>query len=185
MNETVDEPNDDWNQPIPREVTEGLPRPDPKTVSLISALRANPGTRHFLDRDRSRSHATEPGEYLRDVGRPPSEGLRPYAKRTRESEPIKEASTLDLVVAYANGATREEIAKRYGLHVQTVRKRLREVGVISRNHKNALSEQDIKLARTLLSEGDSAGSVANHFGVAHTTLLRTLKRLEESPPSES
>jgi hypothetical protein len=49
---------------------------------------------------------------------------------------------LQIVVAYCNGSTQEEIAATYGIHVQTVRTRLREVGVNTEDFRAALSSQD-------------------------------------------
>ncbi|WP_297105147.1 helix-turn-helix domain-containing protein [Tessaracoccus sp.] len=87
---------------------------------------------------------------------------------------------LPLVVDYANGMTQVEIARKHRLHVQTVRKRLGEAGVRVREHNRVLSEEDLWHARRLLNGGVGSREIAQRYQVAHTTLLRALKR-EVSP----
>lgn len=86
------------------------------------------------------------------------------------------AVLLPLVVDYANGMTQLDIARKHRLHVQTVRKRLGEAGVRVREHNRALSDEDLWHARRLLDGGVGSREVAQRYQVAHTTLLRALKR---------
>lgn len=72
--------------------------------------------------------------------------------------------------------TQVEIARKHRLHVQTVRKRLDEAGVRVREHNRALSDEDLWHARRLLDGGVGSREVAQRFLIAHTTLLRALKR---------
>lgn len=89
---------------------------------------------------------------------------------------VNASEVLPLVVDYANGMTQAEIAAKHGLHIQTVRKRLTQAGVNSRERNRALDDEDLWRARRLIDSGVSVREVARQFGVAHTTLLRALKR---------
>lgn len=95
------------------------------------------------------------------------------------------AVLLPLVVDYANGMTQVEIAKKHRIHVQTVRKRLGEAGVRVREHNRALSDDDLWRARRLIESGLASREVAQRFLVAHTTLLRALKRDDSSVGPEA
>jgi len=83
---------------------------------------------------------------------------------------------LQIVVAYCNGYTKEQIASTYGLHVQTVRTRLREAGVNTEGSRAALSPQDKNTLQELHRRGQSARQLARRYSVAHTTVLRVLER---------
>lgn len=90
-----------------------------------------------------------------------------------------------MVVDYANGMTQEEIARKHGLHIQTVRKRLEVAGVVTRSRSTALTAQDLDEARGLLDAGLSAREVAHRFGIAHTTLLRAIRRADAITADEN
>lgn len=83
---------------------------------------------------------------------------------------------LPLVVDYANGLTQLEIARKHGMHVQTLRKRLQEAGINTRTRMVALTETELSSARAAVRDGASARAVARRLGVAHTTLQRALWR---------
>lgn len=89
---------------------------------------------------------------------------------------VNASHVLPLLVDYANGMTQTEIAAKHGLHIQTVRKRLTQAGVTSRERNRALDDEDLWRARRLIDSGVSIREVARQFGVAHTTLIRALKR---------
>lgn len=101
----------------------------------------------------------------------------PAAKR-QTLPPAKVQQILPLVVDYANGLTQATIAKKHGIHVQTLRKRLHEAGVDTRGHLSALNATDLRSARRAISEGASLRATARRLGVAHTTLQRALRRAE-------
>lgn len=90
-----------------------------------------------------------------------------------------------MVVDYANGMAQEEIAGKYGLHTQTVRKRLKAAGVVTRSRDNALTEQDLDETRGLLDAGLSAREVGRKLGIAHTTIVRAIRRADVAPQSEN
>ena len=89
----------------------------------------------------------------------------------REGSP---GGTLAMVVAYGNGATQAEIAAARGMHVQTVRRRLMEAGVLLRDQSTTLSLEKQADARARHAAGDSAREIGRHLGVAHTTIRRLL-----------
>ncbi len=111
----------------------------------------------------------------------PRRAKRPIATSSSEAKASSPASQrllaqLQIVVAYCNGATQEEIAATLGIHVQTVRARLREAGVQTQESRAALSSEDKNVIRALHGRGQSARQLARRYGVAHTTILRVLER---------
>ncbi|MCU1527710.1 MAG: hypothetical protein JWP75_1473 [Frondihabitans sp.] len=145
-------------------------RPRRETRALLDELRRNPATRAILDSGRH-------------IPRPNAEEKDQLAQRRRAriptSSPIEQApDILTMVVDYANGMTQEEIARKHGLHIQTVRKRLKAAGVVTRSRSIALTAQDLDEARGPLDAGLSAREVARRLGVAHTTLLRAIRCAE-------
>ena len=163
-----------------RAVMDSLLHPNPALKRLLQVVREHPEL--CVPRDQADTQDSPDGNRAR--GRVGS--VRPATSSSRESAGVRaaavgglagdESRVLPLVVDYANGLTQAEIAAKYGLHVQTVRKRLAEAGVSSRAHNQTLSDEDLWRARRLIDSGLSAREVAGRYGVAHTTLLRALKR---------
>lgn len=100
----------------------------------------------------------------------------PTVANRSELSPEKAHQFLPLVVDYAKGLTQERIARKHGIHAQTLRKGLRKAGVDTRGHLNALSDEKQRSARRVISDGTSLRSTARRFGVAHTTLHRALQQ---------
>lgn len=115
---------------------------------------------------RTRSREEPRPQRMRHIHVSPSDRLR------------KLESLLPLVTDYANGLTQVQIAEKHGLHVQTVRKRLVQAGVNTRAHLRVLTDDDLRQARKAMKEGASAREIARGLGVAHTTLLRALERVD-------
>ena len=88
-----------------------------------------------------------------------------------------------LVSDYADGLAQVQIAEKYGLHVQTVRKRLIAAGVDTRARLRVLTDEDLWVARTAIDDGASIRETARGLGVAHTTVARSLARHREAPKS--
>ena len=84
---------------------------------------------------------------------------------------------------YATGLTQVQIAEKYGLHVQTVRKRLIAAGVDTRARLRVLTDEDLWAARAAIDDGASVRETARGLGVAHTTITRLLARHHEAPKS--
>jgi DNA invertase Pin-like site-specific DNA recombinase len=78
------------------------------------------------------------------------------------------------VVEYCSGATQQQITARYGVHVQTIRKILRDAGVSVRDHRAVFTREEIHTIRTAHAQGTSAHELDRQYGVAHTTVLRYL-----------
>ena len=81
--------------------------------------------------------------------------------------------------------TQEEIARKHDLHVQTVRKKLKTAGVVTRSRSTALTEEELDEARGLLDAGLSAHEVGRRLGVVHTTLLRAIRRADAAAADEN
>lgn len=65
-----------------------------------------------------------------------------------------------LVADYATGLTQVQIAEKYGLHVQTVRKRLIAAGVDTRARLRVLTDEDLWAARAAIDDGASVRETA-------------------------
>lgn len=150
-------------------------RPRPEIVTLLRELRRDPVTRAILDRNRSVMELAEKDAVIGGKLQP-----RPTTTSADVTPVENNSGVLQLVVDYANGMTQVEIARKYGVHVQTVRKRLKEAGVVVRGNSRALTDSDLREVRGLLDAGLSAREVAGRYGVAHTTLLRALRRTDTS-----
>ncbi len=145
--------------------------PRRETKTLLWELRRDPRTRAILDG--SRLYQAPPVSHD-GTGQPPS--TRSRGPSSSSSEPTSDL--LKMVVDYANGMTQREIARKHALHVQTVRKGLDAVGVVTRARGGTLTEADLDEARSLLAAGVSACEVGRRMGVAHTTLLRAIRRAD-------
>lgn len=104
----------------------------------------------------------------------------PRVQRPAPTPPLRNPQYTDglvqLVVDYANGLTQMEIAKKHGIHVQTVRKRLRDAGVNTRSRVRLLRSEQLDAARSAIADGASLRATAQSLGVSHTTLQRNLKQ---------
>lgn len=78
------------------------------------------------------------------------------------------------MVDYCNGKTQVEVASKHGVHVQTVRRLLRQAGVVVRDHLAALSATDLATIRFVHPRGVSLRELGRRYEVAHTTILRNL-----------
>lgn len=144
--------------------------PRRRVTALLDELRRNPSTRTILD-GRPSAGDESGADHARDQRK------ESVASQQLRTAPTEHASrVLAMVVDYANGMTQQEIARKHGLHVQTVRKRLDETGVVTRARSCGLTEADLGEARSLLAAGISAREIGRRLGVAHTTLLRSIRR---------
>lgn len=149
--------------------------PRRETNALLAELCRDPATRAILDGSRL-VHPPPVGHDNADQS--PEDRSRRPASSPGEPAP----DILAMVVDHANGMTQEEIAHKHGLHIQTVRKGLKAAGVVTRSRSNALTEQELAQARNLLDAGLSAREVARRLGIAHTTLLRAIRRADAASP---
>ncbi len=80
-----------------------------------------------------------------------------------------------MVVAYCNGTTQNQIALDHGVHIQTVRRNLREAGVVLRDRRGSLEPDEVQRVRQLHAQGMTDRELGRRFGVAHTTIARWLR----------
>lgn len=91
------------------------------------------------------------------------------------STPSDDSFTLRVVVDYCNGATQQQIADSRGVHVQTIRKVLRDAGVVVREHRATFTHDEIAAIQAARSQGVSARELGRRYNVAHTTILRLVR----------
>lgn len=87
------------------------------------------------------------------------------------------------MVDHADGLTQVQIAKKRGLHVQTVRKRLIAAGIDTRARLRMLEDEDLRAVRAAMDRGISVREITRGLGVAHTTVTRPLARRHEASKS--
>lgn len=160
-------------------------RPTPALTRLIEHMRQNTELTESHAAGHPRTSSRSCDRQGQSTDEPNSvAGPNPRRESTKQNrrtiapgiEKARASVLLPPVVDYANGLTQAEIARKHGIHAQTLRKRLREAGVNTRVRVSALSENEVQSARAVISEGASVRAVARRLGVAHTTLLRALKR---------
>lgn len=66
-----------------------------------------------------------------------------------------QAALPSLVGDYADGLSQVQVAKKHGLHVQTVRKRLIAAGVDIRARLRVLGDEYLRAARVAMARGTS------------------------------
>lgn len=157
----------------------GLPTPELRSL-LDSLERPGPAFARLLAFARSAeclaTIAAEPRPTGPTTATPRSQ--RRASPRVSAVSPRRAPATrrlLPLVVDYANGLTQMEIAKKHGIHGQTLRKRLRKAGVNTRARVRLLSSAELEAARSAITDGAGLRATARRLEVSHTTLLRNLK----------
>ncbi len=88
--------------------------PSRETTALLEELRRDPWTRAILDG--SRLDQTPPVSHD-ETDQPPARSRGPASPADHSTSDI-----LRMVVDYGNGMTQEEIARKHGLRIQTIRK---------------------------------------------------------------
>lgn len=167
-----------------RDLVNALLHPTPAFTQLMANLKAN----HELDATASTEKPKEQLPATTEVRASTKTPItpRPDSSTKTSSNPPSEATTLQmneralqallaLVVDYANGLTQMELARKHDMHVQTVRKRLKEVGVNLRARVKLLSPAQLEAARSSIARGASLRATARQLGVSHATLTRNLK----------
>jgi AraC-like DNA-binding protein len=87
---------------------------------------------------------------------------------------LSPAGTQELIAAYRQGAGVKELARRFGIHRETVAAIIDRAGLAPRTR--GLSEYQINDAARLYAEGWSLGRLGEKFGVDGTTVWRALLR---------
>lgn len=149
-----------------RSLLDSLERPTPALARLLAVARSPEGLAGMA----AEALATGPSAAVRR-SRSPTLPRASSAKSVRAAEAL-----LALVVDYANGMTQAEIAKKHGIHVQTLRKRLQKAGVNTRARVRLLSSAQVQAARSAIADGASLRATARQLDVSHTTLLRNLQQ---------
>jgi DNA-binding CsgD family transcriptional regulator len=97
-----------------------------------------------------------------------------------ETRPRRHWSSIRASVAlYESGVSSNEIARQFSIHGTTVREHLRAAGVAIRPHTK-LSDEDVRTAARLRGEGWTIIRLAERFGVARSTVQRSLARQSQT-----
>lgn len=152
-----------------RSLLDSLERPTPALARLLAIARSPEGLAGLGREARSGGSSAAARSNRKPVSARASEASS--AKGAREAQTL-----LPLVVDYANGMTQAEIAKKHGIHVQTLRKRLQRAGVNTRARVRLLSSAQVEAARSAIADGASLRATARQLDVSHTTLLRNLQQ---------
>jgi transposase len=162
-----------------RKLLDSLSHLSPAQVQMLEISKRDPKPgAHLTSREKQARHRSGVGN--EEPGRSrwsDLQGARPPGTNS--------SASLTLVTDYADGLTQVQIAKKRGLHVQTVRKRLIEAGVDTRARLRVLSDEDLGAARAAMDKGASIREIARGLGVAHTTVIRSLARRHEASGSPS
>lgn len=155
-----------------RDLVNALLHPTPAFTQLMANLKANDELNTTSSTENFKGQLPVTSQVrasTRTLITPPSD-----ATTLRMNERALQA-LLALVVDYANGLTQMELAQKHDMHVQTVRKRLKEVGVNLRARVKLLSPAQLEAARSSIAGGAGLRATARQLGVSHPTLTRVLK----------
>ncbi|MCA1676100.1 MAG: helix-turn-helix domain-containing protein [Actinobacteria bacterium] len=89
--------------------------------------------------------------------------------RVKENRKLSPAEVAELVAAYEAGASQRELARRFGLHEQTVRAHLRRHGVKIRPQRKLTEEQEGEVVRLYVEETWTFAELAERFKEATGT----------------
>lgn len=114
-------------------------------------------------------------KFLAAMRRSPKREPRQARRRSTSSSASSEQSfTLEIVVAYCNGATPEQLAATTRRTEHGIRDLLQQAGVILRDQTLSSAEARDQV-RALRAQGLSMLEIARRYGVAHTTISRLLR----------
>ena len=92
-----------------------------------------------------------------------------------ENRVLAPSEVADLVTAYRDGASALALARRFGVHRETVRQQLRRVGVEPRPQLKVTAERLME-ARRLYAEGWSTQRIGKQLGLSQSTVYKALRR---------
>lgn len=97
------------------------------------------------------------------------------ATEVRECRMLSADEVAEIAEEYRRGAGVNELARRYGVHRQTVDRHLERAGVIKRPMTKMTSAR-VKQAKELYGRGLSTYEIAEKLGVSGSTVWKALKR---------
>ena len=101
-------------------------------------------------------------------------------ERGRLSNPVQRrlsrADIEQLIQLYRDGASIDELARRYEVHRTTVIHHLDQAGIARRRLVRKMTDDSVALAAARYEKGASLAVVASEFGVHQRTLARELRR---------
>ncbi len=174
MNDGADDPTAAVDLARVRKPLQDLAHPSPALVQMVELSQHDPESGDLLilgEHERHRAGGSK--QRVGDEG--PARPVR--SDDLRGARPMR--SLPPLVADYANSLTQVQIAKKYGLHVQTVRRRLIEAGIDTRARLRVLADEDLRAVRAAKGEGASFREIARELGVAHTTVIRSMARCDD------
>ncbi|MPM30449.1 hypothetical protein SDC9_76999 [bioreactor metagenome] len=180
MNDGADDPTAAVDLARVRKLLQDLAHPSPALVQMVELSQHDPKSGDILLSGEHERHRAG-GSKQRGGDEGPARPVR--SDDLRGARPMR---SLPLLLAdYADGMTQVQIAKKQGLHVQTVRRRLIEAGIDTRDQLRALTDEDLRAVRSAKGDAASFRGIARGLGVAHTTVTRSLARRHQAPESPS
>ena len=105
-------------------------------------------------------------------------------ERGRLSNPVQRRLSRveieQLIHRYREGASIDDLARRYEVHRTTIIHHLDQAGVARRRAVRKMTDESVAMAAARYAQGASLALVANEFGVHQRTLVRELRRRETS-----
>ena len=89
---------------------------------------------------------------------------------------LSRADIEQLIQLYRDGASIDELARRYEVHRTTVIHHLDQAGIARRRLVRKMTDDSVALAAARYEKGASLAVVASEFGVHQRTLARELRR---------
>src|SRR5262249_47493941 len=136
-----------------------------------NTLGHSPGTGQDLGNAQVKARLVE--AIVEQTGVEDAESVRLDVMENRKLSPPEVAA---LVEAYSVGASQKELARRFGMHEQTVRAHLRRAGVALRPARALTDEQENAAARMYVEERLSIAELAVKFSVSASAVRSALIR---------
>ncbi|MCB1282002.1 MAG: helix-turn-helix domain-containing protein [Salinibacterium sp.] len=97
------------------------------------------------------------------------------AERTQRHTRLRPRQLEELTAAYVAGATAVNLARRFGVHPDTVRSAVTAAGV--RRWPRRLTPSDVMVAIKMRDEGESMRAIGRHLGASPETIKRHIAAL--------
>lgn len=149
-----------------RKLLDDLAHPSPVLAQMVELAQRDPKSGDLSILGEKREKRRGGGGQKPGCNEGPTGSLRIDLRRALRVRPVPTIPRAfpAFMADYANGLTQVQIAKKYGLDLQTVRKRLIEADIDTRAHLRALTDEDLWAARSAKGDGASFREIARGIG---------------------